>query len=137
MVLLLNQRLCRFDRHRNTAWERNHLTLQGYAVLGDSRDIEQIVEKACQMNRLPLDDGYEGLLLVVVCHQARQDVSCRANGGYRVAELVSQRCQKFVLAPIGVFERPLEIAQLRYVGVGAEPSNDATICIANRNRARK
>src|SRR5262245_41640628 len=77
------------------------------------------------------------MLLVVVCYQARQDVPSGANGGYRVTKLVSKRCQKFVLAPIRILESPLQIAQLGNVGVGAEPSNDATVCITDGDCARK
>src|SRR5215475_10623514 len=137
MVLLPNKRLRCFDSHRNTAWERNDLTLQVYAVLGDPRNIEQIVEQTCKMNGLPLDNSNKRLLLFVVHHQPRQDVSSGANGGYRIAKLVGERGQELVLAAIGVFERSLQIAQLGNVGVGAEPANDATVCITDRNCTRK
>src|SRR5208282_2255238 len=55
-----------------------------------------------------------------------------ADGGQRVAQLVSEHRQELVLLAIGVPERLLRLLLVLDVGAGAEPLDNVVLVVANR-----
>src|SRR6202012_3165425 len=72
--------------------------------LADTRNVEQVIDQANQMNELPIHyvANFRRVRAVWVL---AQDVQAVAKRGERVAQFVRQRGEKLILAAVGLFQR--------------------------------
>ena len=107
---------------------------QRQLVAGDTRDVEQIVDEAREMVDLPLDDvaqlGQLRIRLLPLAQERDRD----PHRAERVPQLVRERGQEFVLAPIGVLERGGGDGDVVDVGERPDPPGELAGLRANRQR---
>ena len=131
MPPLLEQRLRRLDRLRHHARELERLLGEGDLAARHPRDVEQIVDEPHEVLGLAQDH----LPLVRRRHVAAQlhELGGGEDGRQRVAELVRQQRQEFVLAAIGLAQRGLRLLEARHVDERADRPPRRAARIAQRD----
>src|SRR6476620_8803058 len=71
----------------------------------DARAVEKVVDEMLEIARLAIDDVTHALEHGIAIADAFQELRTVADGGERVAQLVSERRQEMILAPLGRFPR--------------------------------
>ncbi len=105
MAGLCDHRTARFSGILNRRRQVHRRALQLHLAGRNPRDVEQVVDQPHHLADLPLHDrARAGDRLGVVFRHAH-DVESRADRRQRVAELVGERGEEFVLAAIGLLQR--------------------------------
>ena len=99
---LIDQRLGRLDRPLHDAAQGDLLLAQLNPASGDAGDFQQIIDQMRQLPQLTLDDMARLLLQGRFALLQTQQLHRVGQGGQRVAQLMAEHRQKFVLAPVQV-----------------------------------
>ena len=96
---------CGLHRSADDGGEICHLGAQLQGAPRDTRDIEQIVEQQRHLPDLAIDD-FVAPALLRLGRRRRLGNECRLSYGSKgIAQLVRERREKFILAPIGLAQR--------------------------------
>ncbi len=79
-------------------------------------DVEQIVHEPAQVARLALDHAARQLDGAAIVARDAPQAHGIGNGGERIAQLMPQHGEKFILAPVGVAQGFLRLVALRAPG---------------------
>ena len=102
---------------------------------GDAVDVQEIVDEAGQVLRLPVDDLARLQRVGALRRHPVENGQAVADGSERVAQLVREHADELALAPIR-FRQPLGgFALLGDVGVGAEPAQHVAALVLDGERA--
>src|ERR1700733_7647629 len=110
-----NERLTGIDCVLNEFRNLHDRLLENDFSTHHPRDIEQIINQADQVTRRALDDGPRPLELLLSRRVSTQDLSGIADRRQRIAQLVSEHRQEFILAVIDVLERLLSFPALGHI----------------------
>ncbi len=120
----VDQRACCLDRCLDHLAQRVGAAAQCEAPACDARDVQQVVQQQGHVTHLALDDLVAPALLGLGgLRQARHRAGL-ADRRKRIAQLVGQRRQEFVLAAIGVLQQALVVLARGDVG---EPQRDGPV----------
>ncbi len=97
---------------RTTSTQIQRLALHANLSLRDARDVEQIVDEADHVLRLPLDDRLRPQRLLGPRLHALQDEDAVADRRERIAQLVREHAQEVILALVRFDQRVALGAQL-------------------------
>ena len=100
----VDQRPARLDGARDHLTERDALQPELDLAAGDARDLQQVVDQPDHVVDLPVHDLERRLERSLGLRQ-RQRLQRVANRRERIAQLVRQRGQELVLAPVGLLQR--------------------------------
>src|SRR6185312_13562502 len=117
--LAADQRLRRLDRELDAAAYVCDFALEIDATLGDPRDVQQIVEQSPEVYGLALDDA-DQRLLILVRHQPRQQFRSSRDRRDRIAQLVREHGEEFVLEAIALLQCSLQATLLGNVQYRAD-----------------
>ena len=125
----------RLGRLAQQRGEIDAFPVQQDLALRDARHFHQVVHQPRQVLGLPVDHLAR---LFQLARQRPEHAHHRgriADRRERVAQLVRQRGEEFVLAAVGFAQRLLGFALGRDVGVGAEPLHHLAVLVLERLRA--
>src|SRR5579864_8211569 len=100
-----NQRLAHLHRVLDHFVDLDRGLLQYDPAAQDPRDIQQIIHQPCEMSGLSFDDGPRPFELRLVWRMHAQYLRRIADRCERIAQLVCQHGQEFILALIDVLQR--------------------------------
>ena len=110
------------ERHVDHALEGDALLAHQQAAARNARDVEQVVDQARHLVDLAVDDLAAPLQLGFRRSLPLEDRHRVADRRERVAQLVGERGQELVLAPVGVAQRLLHLLALVDVEGDADPA---------------
>ena len=138
LVLLgVEQRARRFHRDADDGLEVDVVLLELELAARDARHVEQVVEQQRHALHLARDDFAAPLALAVVGRVRIEDAHGVANGRERIAQLVRQRGEELVLAPVGLEQRALGVLEAADVEIDAGPALDAPGLVADGHALRE
>ena len=133
--------IARFDRRRrglerviDHAAQADAFIAQVHLAERDSRDVHEIVDQAHHVMHLPVDDLARRAHVFPGGIAGLEQVHRVADGRERIAQFVRQGRQEFVLAPVRVDQRALEILALGDVARGAGDGLDFAGCADDGNQ---
>jgi hypothetical protein len=120
----VDQRLRRFDRALQHRAQVDRLGTQLHSVAGNARDVEQVVGQPHQLMELPLHDRQGRLGDAGIAAGPPHQLEGVADRRQRVAQLVRQRRQEFILAAIGFAQHLLDTPPLGHIDADADAAAD-------------
>src|SRR5581483_8335755 len=126
MPLALNERPRCFDSGRYDCLHGNALLVQLQPSPRNARDIQQVIEKKRHTLHLPGDDVVPPAAPALVRSGQIQELHGIENGGERIAQLMSEDGEKFVLAPVRLAQRLLRLLQPADVEVDSRPAGNSS-----------
>ena len=103
--------------------ERRALSRQGDLAAGNARDVQQVINQACELRQLPFDNVPRQAQLRILQRLHAHQMHGVANWGERVAQLVRQHREELILVAVGFLQglfrsRPLaHLALQREIGL--------------------
>ena len=111
VALGIDQRARGFDRHVDDGLEIDVVLLELELAARDARHVEQVVEQQRHALHLARDDFAAPLALAFIGGVGVEDAHRVADRRQRIAQLVRQRREEFVLAAVGLEQRALGVLE--------------------------
>ena len=127
-----NQRLDGFDSAPNGGPQIEPLSPQFDPVAGDPGHIQQIVGQANELTDLPLHDRQGALAQRGIAAGAAHQFERIPNRRERIAQLVRQRGQEFILSPIRFAQHVFSAVAFGHVEADAHTPGDVTVTVVQR-----
>src|SRR5690348_3102062 len=124
LAALVDERADGFQRHRDDGTEIDACAAQLELAARDARHVEQVVEQQRHVLHLPLDHLLAPAALRIARVRGARQPRCLADGGERIAQLVRERRQKLVLAPVGVTQCIGGFDELSDIGAAADGTQE-------------
>ena len=137
MLLGVEQRTRRLDGDADDRFEVDVVLLELELPARDARHVEQVVEQQRHALHLARDDFAAPLALPFVRGIRIEDAHGIADRRQRIAQLVRERGEEFILAAVGFEQRALGVLEAADVEIDAGPALDAAGFVADRHALRE
>src|SRR5690349_5560951 len=115
MAATFDERHARLDRAGDCRLKIDDLVLELDLTLADTADVEQIVEEPRHLVNLALEHRVQRFVRGVASCSASQHLGDVANRRQRIAQFVTEHCEKLILAAIGSAQKLLDAYPIRYI----------------------
>jgi hypothetical protein len=132
VALGVDRRTGGLDGAVNHAAQVDPFTPHLQLVLGDARDVEEVVRDPHEVQELALHGRARFLDHLGFAAGDAHHLERAADRGERIAQLVRQRRQELVLPPVGVTQRDLGELAIREVDADADAAIDLALRVVER-----
>ena len=129
----VDQRPRGLDRRRHQRCQVHRFLAQLQPAAGDARHVQQVVQQQRHALYLARDHIPAPLQLPFIGRRRLQQLGRIANRRQRIAQLVRQRRQELILAPVRLAQRIFGMFQAADIQVDAGPASDLAVVVANRH----